>query len=89
MSTDGSNKYYNLSDLTIRLTTLIQGFGGCISANMQHIQELCSNISSANAGTFLLLQFSMAQITQIGDSISNMISQINSMIGNSVRNQKQ
>lgn len=33
--------------------------------------------------------FSMSQVTQVDDSISNLISQVNSMINNSVRNQKQ
>jgi hypothetical protein len=36
----------------------------------------------------LLIQFSMSQLTQIGESISNMISQVNSVINYAVRNQK-
>jgi len=43
---------------------------------------------SANPGQFILLQFQMAQVTQIGESISNMISQVNSVISNAIRNQK-
>jgi hypothetical protein len=36
----------------------------------------------------LLVQFQMSQVTQIGDSISNLIAQVQSMINNSIRNQK-
>jgi hypothetical protein len=49
---------------------------------------VASRLSAATPGKFLLLQFSMSQVTQVGDSISNLISQVNSMINNSVRNQK-
>jgi hypothetical protein len=37
---------------------------------------------------FLMLQFTVTQLSQIGDSVSNIISSINSMINNSIRNQK-
>ena len=52
------------------------------------VKALASNASSATPGKFLLVQFGMSQITQIGDSISNLISQVNSCINNAVRNQK-
>ncbi len=37
---------------------------------------------------FLMLQFTVTQLSQVGDSVSNIISSINSMINNSIRNQK-
>lgn len=52
------------------------------------IRTIASNMSTATPGKFLLLQFEMSQVTQVGDSISNIISQVNSMINNAVRNQK-
>lgn len=52
------------------------------------VKALASRASLATPGRFLLLQFQMSQVTQIGDSISNLISQVQSMIMNSVRNQK-
>ena len=52
------------------------------------VKNVASSLSAATPGKFLLLQFSMSQVTQVGDSLSNLISQVNSMINNSVRNQK-
>ena len=52
------------------------------------VQDLASHISTATPGEFLLLQFAMSQVTQIGESISNLVYQVSSMIMNSVRNQK-
>jgi hypothetical protein len=53
-----------------------------------HVQSVASSISSATPGKFLLLQFAMSQVTQIGESISNLVSQVQAMIMNMVRNQK-
>ena len=55
---------------------------------VSQVKSVASRISSATPGKFLLLQFSMSQVTQVGDSISNLISQVNSMINVSIRNQK-
>ncbi len=63
---------------TISFSTLIKQY--------MHLQSQV--ISSATPGKFLLLQFSMSQVTQIGESISNLISQVQSVINNMVRNQK-
>lgn len=51
------------------------------------VQSL-NQLTHASPGKFLLIQFYLSQVTQIGDAISNMVSQINSMINNSVRNYK-
>jgi hypothetical protein len=45
-------------------------------------------MSTATPGSFILLQFQMSQVTQMGESISNLISQVNSVINSAVRNQK-
>lgn len=60
-----------------------------VQAQVQsQISALAANTSSTNPGQFLLMQFKMAYITQMGDSISNLIQNVNSMINNAVRNQK-
>jgi hypothetical protein len=45
-------------------------------------------MSQATPGRFLLLQFAMSQVTQIGESISNLISTVNGMIKNAVSNMR-
>jgi hypothetical protein len=56
---------------------------------MKAVRNLASNMSSATPGKFLLLQFQMSQVTQVGESISNLIMQVNSVIKNAVGNQRQ
>ncbi len=73
---------------TLSFTTLIWKYVHLQSQIVKQVRNIASNISSATPGKFLLLQFGMSQVTQIGDSISNLISQVNSMINTSVRNQK-
>ena len=73
---------------TISFKTLICSYVKLQSQLVSMVRTLASNISSATPGKFLLLQFGMAQVTQIGETISNLISQVNAMIMNAVRNQK-
>ena len=73
---------------TLTFSTLISAYVKLQSSVVSSTRNLASHISAATPGKFLLLQFGMSQVTQIGDSISNLISQVNSMINNSVRNQK-
>jgi hypothetical protein len=73
---------------TITFATLIKNYIILQSKVVSQVRAVASRISLATPGKFLLLQFSMSQVTQIGDSISNLISQVMSMINNSVRNQK-
>jgi hypothetical protein len=68
--------------------SLINEYKAIQSQLTQQVKTLASRASLATPGRFLLLQFQMSQVTQIGDSISNLISQVQSMINNSVRNQK-
>jgi hypothetical protein len=73
---------------TITFATLIKNYIALQSKVVSQVRAVASRMSQATPGKFLLLQFSMSQVTQIGDSISNLISQVMSMINNSVRNQK-
>jgi hypothetical protein len=73
---------------TLSFTTLVKNYVKLQSQVVAQIQSLASSICQATPGKFLLAQFSMSQITQIGESISNLINQVSSMINNAVRNQK-
>lgn len=73
---------------TLSFKTLISSYVKLQSQLVVMVKGLASNISEATPGKFLLLQFGMAQVTQVGETISNLISQVNAMIMNSVRNQK-
>jgi hypothetical protein len=73
---------------TLSFGDLINQYKNIQSQLMQQVKELASRASLATPGRFLLVQFQMSQVTQIGDSISNLISQVQSMINNAVRNQK-
>jgi len=73
---------------SISFNTLIQKYIQIQSRVVSQVRAVASKMSSATPGQFLLLQFSMSQVTQIGESISNLISQVQSVINNAVRNQK-
>jgi hypothetical protein len=73
---------------TLSFGSLINMYKNVQSSLVQQVKQLASRASLATPGKFLLVQFQMSQVTQIGDSISNLISQVQSMIMNSVRNQK-
>lgn len=73
---------------TISFNTLIRQYIALQSKVVSQVRAVASKISAATPGKFLLLQFSMSQVTQIGESISNLISQVQSVIMNMVRNQK-
>ncbi|MCP5492513.1 MAG: hypothetical protein H7A40_05670 [Chlamydiales bacterium] len=73
---------------TLSFSTLITAYTKLQSQLVSMVRTLASTISNATPGKFLLLQFGMAQVTQIGETISNLISQVNSMIMAVVRNQK-
>ena len=73
----------------LTFTTLIKQYSYLQQQVLSQIKSLASSISGAAPGKFLLVQFGMSQLTQIGESISNMIYQVNSVINSAVRNQKQ
>ena len=74
--------------IKLSFSSLIKNYSILQSKVLSQIKALASSISSASPGKFLLVQFGMSQLTQIGDSISNLISQVNHVINTAVRNQK-
>lgn len=77
-----------LPGVTLSFHSLISAYKKLQSGLVKQVRSLASKMSQATPGSFILLQFQMSQVTQIGESISNLISQVNSVINNSVRNQK-
>ena len=73
---------------TISFSTLIKQYVSLQSKVVSQVRAVASSISQATPGKFLLLQFAMSQVTQIGESLSNLVSQVQSVINNAVRNQK-
>jgi len=73
---------------TLTFYTLITKYVALQSQVLSQVRNVASRLSLATPGRFLLLQFSMSQVTQVGDSISNLIYQVNSVINSAVRNQK-
>lgn len=72
----------------ISFSTLLNKYVSLQSKVLSAVQKLASSLCTAQPGKFLLVQFYMSQVTQVGESISNLIAQVNSMINNTVRNQK-
>ncbi len=72
----------------ITFSTLIKAYIRLQSKVVSAVRAVASRISQATPGRFLLLQFQMSQVTQIGESISNIISQVMAVINVSIRNQK-
>ncbi len=77
----------NLPKLTVSFTSLISAYKRLQSQLMSQVKNLASKLSQATPGSFILLQFQMSQITQVGESISNLIAQVNSVINHAVSNQ--
>lgn len=74
--------------VTLTFHSLISAYKTLQSGLVRQIRALAANISSATPGSFILLQFQMSQVTQIGESISNLIAQVNSVINHAVQNQR-
>jgi len=77
-----------LPGVTLSFTSLISAYKRLQSQLVKQVRALASKMSQATPGSFILLQFQMSQVTQIGESISNLISQVNSVINAAIRNQK-
>lgn len=73
--------------LTLSFTSLISNYRKIQSQLMVQVRALASKMSTANPGSFILLQFQMSQVTQVGESISNLIAQVNSVINKAISNQ--
>lgn len=72
----------------IEFSNIVAGYNKMQTRVLSQVNAVASLVSKASPGSFLLLQFSMGQVTQIGDSISNLISLIQGMMNTAVRNQK-
>lgn len=74
---------------SLSFKTLINEYAKFQSELTKQVESLAtSNSSGTNPAKFLLLQFKMSQVTQMGESISNLVAQLNSLINSSIRNQK-
>jgi hypothetical protein len=78
----------SLPGVTLTFTSLISAYKKLQSGLVRQVRALASKISQATPGSFILLQFQMSQVTQIGESISNLIAQVNSVINHSITNQR-
>lgn len=74
--------------LSLSFTTLIKSYQKLQSQLVNQVRKLASSMSTATPGSFILIQFQMSQVTQIGESISNLIGQVNKVINNAVNNQQ-
>lgn len=84
MSTPNSQ---NPNAKPLTFISLITAYNRLQSNLVLQVRALASNMSAANPGSFILLQFQMAQVTQMGESISNLINQVNIIIGKTISNQ--
>ena len=78
----------HLPGITLSFKSLISAYKRLQDNLVKQVRALASKMSQATPGSFILLQFEMAQVTQMGESISNLISQVNTVISNAIRNQK-
>jgi len=76
------------SKATLSFATLICAYKKLQSQLVSQVKRLSSKISQATPGSFILVQFQMSQVTQIGESISNLVAQVNSVIMKSISNQR-
>jgi hypothetical protein len=74
--------------VTLSFKSLISAYKKLQDKLMSQVRALASKISSAQPGSFILLQFQMSQVAQIGESISNLIAQVNTVITHSIQNQQ-
>lgn len=73
---------------TLSLSSLMQAYSNLQSSVMVQVQAAACNISNAQPGQFLMLQFAMGTVSQVGQSMSNLVSQVQSILTTAVRNQK-
>jgi hypothetical protein len=78
----------SLPGITLSFHSLISAYKRLQDALVKQVRALASKMSQATPGSFILLQFQMSQVTQMGESISNLISQVNTVISHAISNQK-
>ena len=74
--------------VTLSFTSLISAYAKLQSSLVSQVRNLSTSISSVSPGSFILLQFEMGQLAQVGESISNLISKVIEMVAFIVGNSK-
>jgi len=78
----------DFSASSLNLTDLLKSYDTVNSSLTQELQKVAANPSTTNPGQFLLLQMKTSSLAQIGESISNIIANANSVIKNSIQGQR-
>lgn len=78
----------NPNAVPLTFASLISAYNRLQENLVFQVRALASNMSAANPGSFILLQFQMSQVQQMGESISNLVNQVNKIINNSISNQQ-
>lgn len=78
----------NNSGVSLSFNSLISAYRKLQQELVTSIRSLSAHMSAATPGTFILLQFQMSKVTQMGESITNLISQVNTVISHAIQNQK-
>ncbi len=74
---------------TLSFSTLIQGFNNLQYNVIKKVKSLANqSATKTNVASFMLVQFMMSKVSQIGDSLSNLIATFNSSVMATVRNQR-
>ena len=77
----------NPKSLDVSFQTLIKNYANIQTALVSQVRAMGS-LSHASPAQFIMLQFKMANVTQIGESISNLIGQLNKVCANAVSQQQ-
>ena len=72
----------------LSFTDLVTAYSQVQDNLTAEIATLSNDMANAQPGKFLLLQFKMSKVAQVGASISNLIAQVQSIIMTSIRAQK-
>jgi len=73
---------------TLSLSTMMNAYSKLQESVMTQVEASACNISSTNPGQFLVLQFMMSTVSQVGQSISNLVSQVQSLVNNCCKKPK-
>lgn len=69
-------------------TNMMQGYITMQNKVVEMMKSIGSSASQIQPGKFIYLQFAMSQVAQVGQSVSNVVSTMTSVISNAVRNLK-
>lgn len=72
----------------VGFTSMMQQYIKMQSKVVGMMKSLGSSSSQIQPGKFIYLQFAMSQVAQVGQSVSNVVSTLTSVISNAVRNLK-